>query len=686
MKISSYTVTLLSVFLVLAACGGGGGGSDTNGTPPVIDPDTESKALLVPVVNDTQLLASVKNGFSNITDSTRLDAPLAVQELDASASSDPNSSSTGFTTTYIQEASIDEHDAVKYDGNHIFIAPSRGMSCCFIFDDIALMDEADEPAQADAPIMPLQEERAIRVVATNPEDATATEVGSIAVDESYSVEGLYAHGDQLAAISTSGWWGGYGEQFATVSNWQGQTTVLDIYDISDVTSPSSQMRIEFQGGFVDSRKKGDTIFLVARHTPDLDGFNYFPAASDTAQNDTLLDNLAIEDILPRVTVNNNESLLVEASDCLITDKNNELAPQQTGHPTLTLLIAINLTDQAIANTACYLEPTNGIYVSEQAIYLAQIDYNNFNARTLIHSYELSESLTYQGSGVADGSLYLSGNNDFRINEHEGYLRLVTTEYNSNLDDWIDHKLSVLKLNPQDLKLELVATLPNNERPQAIGKPNEELYGARFFGDKVYLVTFERIDPLYVLDLSTPTDPIIAGELEVTGFSDFLHPINDQLLMGLGEDENGFTKLELFNVETINSPYSLGTVILGLEDDTISLDSLNWSYSEARYNRHAFTYQVISDTQDRFLVPANLSFYSEDSGYQYEDRLYLFEINNKNTAGTASIDQVGHIAVEHDVWLDSRHRGIIHNDSVFFINGSSVWSTLWSNSTEQNGPQ
>ena len=420
------------------------------------------------------------------------DAPLAVQELDASASSDQDSSSTGFTTTYTQEASIDEHDAVKYDGNHIFIAPSRGMSCCFIFDDIALMDEADGAAQADTPIMPLEEERAIRIVATNPDDATASEVGSIAVDESYSVEGLYAHGDQLAAISSSGWWGGYGEQFATVSNWQGQTTVLDIYDISDVTSPSSQMRIEFQGGFVDSRKKGDTIFSGSSY-PNLDGFNYFPTASDTAQNDTLLDDLSIEDILPRVTVNNNESLLVEASDCLITDKNNELAPQQTGHPTLTLLIAINLTDQAIANTACYLEPTNGIYVSEQAIYLAQIDYNNFNSRTLIHSYELSEALTYQGSGVADGSLYLSGNNDFRINEHEGYLRLVTTEYNQSSDDWIDHKLSVLKLNPQDLKLELVATLPNNERTQAIGKPNEELYMARvFFGDidPVYLVTFD----------------------------------------------------------------------------------------------------------------------------------------------------------------------------------------------------
>ena len=220
-KISAYTVTLFSILLVLSvlvACGGGGSGTDKNVTPPVVDTDPESQGLLMPIVNDTQLLVSVKNGFSNITDSTRLDAPLAVQELDASASSDQDSSNTGFTTTYTQEASIDEHDAVKYDGNHIFIAPSRGMSCCFIFDDIALMDEDDGAEQADAPIMPTEEERAIRIVATNPDDASATEVGSIAIDESYSVEGLYAHGDQLATISSSGWWGGYGEQFATVSN------------------------------------------------------------------------------------------------------------------------------------------------------------------------------------------------------------------------------------------------------------------------------------------------------------------------------------------------------------------------------------------------------------------------------------------------------------------------------------
>ena len=75
MKITAYTVTLFSILLVLSvlvACGGDGGGTDTNVTPPVVDPDPESQGLLMPIVSDTQLLISVKNGFNNITDSLSL--------------------------------------------------------------------------------------------------------------------------------------------------------------------------------------------------------------------------------------------------------------------------------------------------------------------------------------------------------------------------------------------------------------------------------------------------------------------------------------------------------------------------------------------------------------------------------------------------------------------------------------
>lgn len=688
-KTGIYTLSFLAT--LLTACGGGGGGSTATSPDPAPGPDLAPTGLLIPVESNSELLATVQRGFTNTLNNNIA----RTEELAMTAPTEQDSSESSYTTTYTLENNVDEHDAVKYDGEHLFIAPSRSMDCCFIVDDLVMVAEAEEDieqsdaipeSQPEPQPEPQESDRSIRILETDPENAGAAEVGTIELDNSRTVEGLYTQDDQLVSISSSGWWGIYGESFARVSNWEGQTTALDIYDISDITAPTPQMQIEFQGGFVNSRKKGDIIYLVARHTPNIDGFDYYPMEEAISENETLLDELSIEDILPKVSVNGVESLLVDANECLITDPDNELSTADTGYPTLTLLIAVNIVDQSIANATCYLEPTDGIYVSENAIYLTQVDYRDTASRTLIHSYELSEDLTYQGSGVAEGSLYLNGDRDFRINEYEGHLRLVTTERTGDSSDSIDHRLSILKLNTQELEMELVATLPNKDRPEAIGKPNEDLYGVRFMGDTAYLVTFERIDPLYVLDLSTPTDPVIAGELMVTGFSDFLHPVSDQLLMGLGQDENGLTKLELFNVENMSSPYSLGTVTLGIEDGVIGPDSLNWSYSEARYNRHAFTYQVISDTQDRFLVPATLSFYNEQSGYQDEDRLYLFEINDKNTALTASINKVGYItAKRNERWYSSRNRGVIDGDAVYYINDSSVWSTQWSNPTQQEGP-
>jgi len=164
---------------------------------------------------------------------------------------------------------------------------------------------------------------------------------------------------------------------------------------------------------------------------------------------------------------------------------------------------------------------------------------------------------------------------------------------------------------------------------------------------------------------------------VTGFSDFLHPVNNELLMGLGQDEDGLVKLELFNVAGV--PYSLGSMSLGKSEGAQS------SYSEARYNRHAFTYQVFSESTDRFLVPVDLSFADEESGYRQEDRLYMFELNDKNLPQMASFQSIGQIVVEGEGWQASRHRSVIHEDAVYYVNGTSVWSALWALPEIQNGP-
>ena len=694
--------------LLLSACGDGrdDGREDENtssSTDDLSNSNVEVRGLLVAVEDDAQLLKNVQDGFNQtaalnverFNDEIFLDASLSE---DASDSSSGSSSSSGFTSTYTLEVNIDEHDYVKYDGSHLFIAPTRSMNCCFIIDDIFIVDDTsvvqdeivqdeivqDDVAQAvDLALLPPQPEgeRSIRIVATDPSNAGAIEVSSIALDDELTVEGLYTNESQLVAISSSGWWGSYGDDFARVDHWQGQITALDVYDISNISEPAEQMHIELQGGFVDSRKKGNMLYVIMRYTPNVDGYIYYPDTEQAIQNESLLSEMTVEDVLPNVMVNGSESQLLAASDCDITDPEHVLSPNAIAYPTMTLMIAVNLVEQSISNTRCYFERTDGIYVSDDAIYLTQLESDSpvgADTRTFVHSYALSESLTYLGSGVAAGSLYLSGNRDFRINQHEGYIRLVTTQYTNDSADRVDHQLSILQLNPEALSLDLVATLPNNTYPQPIGKPNEELYGVRFFGDKLYLVTFERIDPLYVLDLTDQTDPVIAGELTVTGFSDFLHPVSDELLMGLGQGDDGLVKLELFNVA--GTPYSLGAISLGKDDAAQS------SYSEARYNRHAFTYQVIDESNDRFLVPATLGISSEGFAYQEEDRLYMFEVNGKDNAHMASINAIGNIQAPREGWQVSRSRSVIHDDAVYYINGTDVWSALWTDPLLQNGPQ
>ena len=664
----------LSGLVALITSCGGGSSAPSSISAPDSDSTADPAGLLVPVATDAALLNVIRNGF--VDDTSNNIERMASESLSADASAS-DSASTNFTTTYNLEANIDEHDAVKYNGNHLFIAPSRSMDCCFIFEDIA--SEIDSNTASAAEAVPQADDRSIRILSTDTDSGTASEVSTIELSDSRTIEGLYTHNTQLAAISSTSWWGSYGDTFSRVSQWQAQTTGLSIYDISDASAPSPQLEIEFEGGFVNSRKVGDTIYIIARHTPEIAGLEYYPSAEEQQTNQTLLDNLTVDDIMPNLSINGQETTLMGSGDCLLENSDHELASSNTGYPTLTMLIAVDLDSLTIANAACYIEPTNGIYISENAIYLTNIDYSGSQSRTIIHRFALSQAFTYQGSGAVDGSLYLSGNRDFKISEYDGFLRLVTSERTDNTADSLDHRLWVLEHNAEETELSIVGSLPNSARPTAIGKPNEDLYGVRFFADKLYLVTFERIDPLYAIDLSDPTDPMIMGELMIPGFSDFLHPVNQDLLLGLGEDENGLVKLELFNIADMTAPYSLGTTVLGENENP------QWSYSEARYNRHAFTYQIVDENQDRFTVPVTLATNGETTEYQEEDRLYLFEINGKQDSALGSIDEIRHISVTRVQWQNSQHRAVIHKDTVFYINNTSVWSTQWLDPSEQLGP-
>ena len=202
---------LIPAVTIMLSCGGGGSSSG----PQISEPDDNSpdpQGLLIALETQEQLLETVRQSFTQVTavNMPRTDTDEMVAE--AVMDSAVPTSSASFTTTYTLEANVDEHDYVKYDGDHLFIAPSRGMDCCFTtVDDLVFIEpisEEGEPLAADAiPAPGPDEERSIRILATDTQIATANQVGSIPLTSNRTVEGLYINDNQLVSISSSSWWG-----------------------------------------------------------------------------------------------------------------------------------------------------------------------------------------------------------------------------------------------------------------------------------------------------------------------------------------------------------------------------------------------------------------------------------------------------------------------------------------------
>ncbi|WP_269618262.1 beta-propeller domain-containing protein [Zhongshania sp. BJYM1] len=660
------TITLLST--LLAACGGGSGSSSTTTST-----DT-SNSLLRSVSSDEEFVARFKSAYTQPNGNNR--DQLTPQAAEGTAT-DNSGSAEGYSSTYTLENNVDEFDVLKYDGDYLYIVPTIQQTCCFV-------SQGNAAFASDALVAPQnpQNPGSIRILSTNPDDASAQEVTTIPLADGEYVQGLYVQNNRLISIGTSQFYGSYGDAWQQIAPWGQQSVAVKIYDTSNINNISRPWNISIEGGFVDSRRIGDTLYLISRHTPYWDNIYYYPSSQQEANaNKQILANTTSADIIPNITINEQTKSLFTAQDCLITrnDQTNEYA-----YPVITSITAIPLNDPNNTQTTCYDEDANGIYMSPNALYLSQARYGSSEGQTRVHKFALGAGKpSYRGSADLPGYLWNRGQVDFRMSEKGDQLRVVTTLYTGDSADIRDHQLTILQEAADDLRLDQVSTLPNSSRPAELGKPNESLYGVRFLDDRLYLVSFEQIDPLYVLDLSNPTDPYIAGELEIPGFSDFLHPVNDNLLLGLGQtaQNQGLVKLSLFNVSDISNPIELTTVLLGKDG--------GWNYSEAQYNRHAFTYLQLTDGSDRLTVPVQSSYNSDQGAYISENRVYLMEINDKSNPAAASLDLIGNIIASpspKENWYGGQNRSVIHDDAVYFLSGDHIWSALWTDPSLQTGPQ
>jgi hypothetical protein len=598
-------ILILFASLLFAGCGGG---EEQQGVE-----QPEVAGMLRKVRSASELESSLKTAMSRVVGESQ---PLPTATAGGSAD---------YTSTYTVEAGVDEFDYARYDGNFLYVAPS--------------------------PSTDTRLTQGIRILRTEPISGTAAQVSLIPLESDQLVQGLFVADNRMVMVTSQAYYPSFGEVWS-IMVWQPIRSEIRVYDVTDPVHPARLLHAELDGVFVASRRVGDRVYLVTRHSPPLPTV---PAG--------------LGEMLPKVTIAGHTQPLFAPSDCYISADGSF-----QGYPSLTTITSFSMQNPDELVSTCYDEAANGVYASTSALYISQPRpglTSAASAATRIHKFSLTGAApTYAGSVEVPGSLWMGGQADFRMSEYQGMLRVLTTEFMDEPTDRQDHRLFVLRPKPNALALEVMATLPNATHPEELGKPNEGLFGVRFMGERAYAITFRQVDPLYVLDLGNAADPRIAGTLEIPGFSTFLHPVTQNLLLGVGS-EAGRAKVELFDVTHIERPQSRGRIVIDGEV----------SYSEAEWERHAFTY-LPTDTADRFAIPVTV--YPAPP----QTSLYQFEIVGKQRNGSASLQAVGVVAppISGDSEAyDSSSRSFIHGDTVYFVRGGKVWSSSWFAPSQLQGP-
>lgn len=471
----------------------------------------------------------------------------------------PAPPTTSYSTTNLIEAGVDEADVVKTDGQRIYTyAYSNGSP-----------------------------QAVLRVASVGDAGASLDVLGTVPLAAGASAPlasaGLYLAGKKLVSVSGPqsfsivGW--------AANRAWAGGSTYVEVLDASG-TLPTSVWRAQIDGYLVASRRIGDRVYVVSRFVPLLAGFAYGAgdATAAATANRSLLAATPLKSLLPQVAINGGSaSPLVGTTEVYVP-------PQGARAPAADMIVvtAIDLSAPRIAQSLAIVGTPDAVYASPANLYVASsrqvlrtaagallpVEPNPYV--TDIHQIGLgAQAMNVVASGAIEGYLDPSAERAaFRMSEDQGRLRVVT----GSQAMWSGNQNRLTILEPSTMApglLRTVSYLPNPQRPQPLGKSTELLYGVRFVGDRLYAVSFKKIDPLFIVDLSNASDPRIAGSLELPGFSEYLHPLPNGLLLGFGKDARPAStvgdgqfawyqglRLTLFDVRDASTLRELQHVVIG----------------------------------------------------------------------------------------------------------------------------
>ncbi|MGB0950794.1 MAG: beta-propeller domain-containing protein, partial [Poseidonia sp.] len=504
-----------------------------------------------------------------------------------------------FSGTNNQEAGVDEADFVKTDGYHIYYLQGRHLHI-FGVPEFGALQEAYNTTLSGTPVaMMLDGDQLVVISTLNPWSIPSTHpvVDAMGWDDEYNM-------------------------------WRSNSlTKFTVIDITNRSQPEVDRELFIEGSYITAREVNGTVRTVTHawmNVPGMASWLNFPsgywnleyddplrleireklAFQQMQRNSEVLERLSLEDLIPQVyEYSNGEVILHTMSDNACREF---VAPEDSVDRGISSIFSLDLASSSFDYEVDHIVGTYPqVYASADVLVLAESSFSGWwfwgnddmDEMTNLHTFDISapDATLYTGSGRIDGTVL----NQFSISEHEGVLRVATT-----VGQWARWWMD----DPEPMSSQLVTLVRSvdMDTDQQVlveaGKvdgiaPGERIWSARFDGDRAYIVTFEQIDPLWVIDVADETNPTILGELKVPGVSTYIHPLSRDHLLTIGfgpanEDGTGLdwagTQLSLFDISDATDPQQAD--VLRLSPVSVENEYMwTWSWSEATYEHKAFQY-------------------------------------------------------------------------------------------------
>ena len=621
-----------------------------------------------------QFKASLIKQYGNFDEEASSDFMLASDGTEVAP--DINSS---FSTTTLQESGVDESDRIKTDGRYIFVS-SLQTPTIKIFE----IDSGEKPQVNEV------------LIKTQNDDTL--------------ISGLYLRSEtnQLIALASEN---RSNSQAMSVwfnkEHWSNRRTEIFNLGLSDPTNPKQLDKLTLDGQLISSRRINNVLYLATRQTVTIPELILQPTNDGEANyNRRVIENTSMKDLLPKYMINGTRAELFDFNDCYYSANQGS----NHAHQSIISLLAIDLDSIGSAPKGqCYIGDAETIYSSANAIYLASTPdpYSDefsdvvydVSATTEIHKFSLDSLETnYVGSTTIEGHLgWNQSQKSFRMSEKDGFLRVLSYvgEQANSFDS--PARLNILKEDANSEVLETVAVLPNEIHPQPLGKKGELIYGSRFVGNRGYLVTFRTTDPLYILDLTDPTNPYILSALEIDGYSDYLQPVGENYLLGIGKDAvaqlpddpfespNGAwyqgVKLSLIDIRDPTAPIEKETIILGKRGTETAVSK---SHKALTTLMKGDTLQINLPVSLHETEVENYATDKHPSDYfgWTKDALYRFNIDTKNgeiaalKPVVATMDDVPETAEYYFDTAWQHDRSVIVGDHAYYLKRDELFPAAY----------